>query len=544
MIETSPRRRVTNPARAWKRRAAPRRRDLPPRGLARDAAGAERGVWPRIPRRYAWLFGGALGAVLLYYGGVNPHHRPAGILCLAGLTWLLAGLPMLAFLGHGRVHQVPALEAHGLFYAVCFGYAGFLPVPVLGGVAALTDADVARALACASAGLAALATGYYVLGPRLGRNWTALHPGRRLLTGSVETWGWMASAAGLAAEQIGRLLHTSALGQVAGMLFLMGFYILLTSALQGRGSRGSRAAVFFGLLPLVVLTRSGLSTGQLAGLVVLACWTSLVVLRTRQRIPLWLLAGGAVLFLVFQPVKFYVRSLAWGDGITLGPWETLQVYREGFRQTYGSGQALWARRGAAFQSSFTRINHLATTAAILRDTPVPQPFRWGRTYLPLLTKWIPRAVWPGKPEERLGNDWARQYGMLGADDTTTSFNLPWLPEMFMNFGWAGVVGIMLALGVVYRLFWASLLAHPATTVEYATALTFAQSLVFAESHLSLQLGGPIIFAVLLWLVGQGLRLTGIGSPAGLRPKTGRAKRPGQSRRRPGLTGPPQSVVPS
>lgn len=55
----------------------------------------------------------------------------------------------------------------------------------------------------------------------------------------------------------------------------------------------------------------------------------------------------------------------------------------------------------------------------------------GKTiYLPLLTKMIPRSLWPNKPDERFGNDWARRYGYL-RDDYSTSYNLPWLPEQYM-----------------------------------------------------------------------------------------------------------------
>src|SRR5580700_7172763 len=85
-------------------------------------AGAE------IPERYAWLLVGGVGAILFYYDGFNPNHKSPLTLLLASLVLLVSCLPMLLFLVRGRTYQVPALEAHGLFYAVCFGFAGFLPI--------------------------------------------------------------------------------------------------------------------------------------------------------------------------------------------------------------------------------------------------------------------------------------------------------------------------------------------------------------------------------------------------------------------------------
>jgi hypothetical protein len=147
----------------------------------------------------------------------------------------------------------------------------------------------------------------------------------------------------------------------------------------------------------------------------------------------------------------------------------------------------------------SRINHLVTMAAIVRDTPARLPFIHGDSYRPLLTKWIPRALWPGKPEERLGNGWAQRYGFLGEHDSGTSYNLPWEPEMFMNFGWPGVVGISFLLGVGYRLLWRRCMAQPETAIQYAIGLTLAQTLVFTESNFSLQVGTVVILGILLWI---------------------------------------------
>lgn len=465
--------------------------------------------WPRISRHYAWLMVGGIIAIIFYYGVLNPNHKQPLTLLIASLVFILSCLPMIRFLFLGRVHQVPVVEAHGLFYAVAFGLAGFLPIPQASAALTVDETDMVRALRFVLMGLVALLLGYYVVGPQLWRRTRPLHPGQGISNSNIEWLAWSGCATGLMADWAGSYSSIGSLSQIGKMFFTLGFFSLFVLTLEKKASSVTRIAVVLLLLPLALLMRSGLSSGQLAGIVTLICWISLVMLRAWRRIPILLLTGAFVFFIVLNPVKSYVRNLAWNEGVQLNPWQTLQVYAEGFTQTYGSASALIANRSDALQSSFDRINHLATTAAIIRDTPSTQPYLWGRSYLPLLTKWIPRGLWAGKPEERFGNDWTRRYGFLSENDLTTSFNLPWFPEMYMNFGWVGVVGIMFLLGLLYRLLWVWMMEQPETPAEYAVAIVFAQSLVFAESNFSLMMGGPIIFAVFLGFLGRLLQFIGI-----------------------------------
>jgi hypothetical protein len=302
------------------------------------------------------------------------------------------------------------------------------------------------------------------------------------------------------------------------MIYRLGFFGLLTLAMSKQVGIVSQIAVFVFLLPMALLLGSGLSNGQLAGVVTMVGWVSLVVMRTKKRVPVELLIGAFLFFLIFQPVKFYVREIAWTEGVDLGPIQTIKMYVQGFRETYGSANGLFKGHSDTLNNSFTRINHLATTAAIIRDTPSQQPFILGSSYLPLLTKWIPRVIWPNKPEERFGNEWARQYGYLGQNDTVTSFNLPWLPETYMNFGWYGIVGIMLLIGILYRYLWVILMENSQIPVGYTVALVVAQSLVFSESNFSLQVGSLIIFAVVLWFLSVFLTLAGVRSEPNIKPR--------------------------
>jgi hypothetical protein len=153
--------------------------------------------------------------------------------------------------------------------------------------------------------------------------------------------------------------------------------------------------------------------------------------------------------------------------------------------------------------AFDRINHLHVTSCVIAQTPSVHPFQNGATYFPIFTKFIPRFLWPGKPVEDLGNRWAKWYGYLANRDFTTSFNLPWLTEMFLNFGWAGVICINILIGIMFC-FLKPLWSHPENPEEVAFGLTLGMPLTLVESHLSMKLGSliigvPILFAFFLSL---------------------------------------------
>ena len=486
-------------------------------------AGVRTETGTHIPANYARLLMLGIALLLAYYDVFNPNQKSPLALVLASLVFAVSCLPMILFLSRGKTSQVPVFECHGLFYALTFGFAGFLPIPQIMGSISVNEAELVRALAVTLMGMLALLAAYYLASPLLLKGFKPLRPSQGLSYAKLETLGWLSCAGGVIIDWVGRQLTIATLGQFSLNFYILGFFLLLVMTLEKRANLFTRVAVLTVLLPMQLLYFSGLSNGQLLGTVTLIGWISLVIFRVRGRIPIFLLTGAFVFFLIFQPVKFYVRSLAWGEGVQLGPLETLQVYADGFRQTYGSASAMMASRKENFDNSFDRINHLATTAAIIQDTPSAQPYLWGATYMPLLTKWIPRAIWKEKPYERLGNEWASRYGYLGQNDSTTSFNLPWLPEMYMNFGLAGVIGIMFLLGLMFRLLWVWLMGASEGPAEYAMAIVYAQSLVFAESNFSLMTGGIIIFAIILWFTVAMLQVFGVYNAPIIRNKRPRSR---------------------
>ena len=75
----------------------------------------------------------------------------------------------------------------------------------------------------------------------------------------------------------------------------------------------------------------------------------------------------------------------------------------------------------------------------------------GDSYKMLISGLVPRMFWKNKPQDRFANEAGIRYGVLCSCDLVTSWNVPIISEMYMNFGKIGVFFGMLILGISTRL---------------------------------------------------------------------------------------------
>ena len=104
--------------------------------------------------------------------------------------------------------------------------------------------------------------------------------------------------------------------------------------------------------------------------------------------------------------------------------------------------------------------------------------------------------------EDQGNAWAQQYGYLSSEDDVTSFNLPFLPEMYMNFGYPGLIVIGSLLGALMGLLSRKLWTREGDCSSIAFGILVGIPFLTPESNLSLLLGqaaigGAIAYSSLL-----------------------------------------------
>jgi hypothetical protein len=132
------------------------------------------------------------------------------------------------------------------------------------------------------------------------------------------------------------------------------------------------------------------------------------------------------------------------------------------------------------------------------ETPDNIPYWAGKTYKNLLTKFIPRAVWAGKPEERFGREFGVRYGMIAPNDQT-SVNIPWIIELLANFGPLGVLLGMAIIGIFFAVMDRFFNSREMPPFERAVGLGIAFRLAYPESNFSVMFGDLAPLTIVLFL---------------------------------------------
>lgn len=167
----------------------------------------------------------------------------------------------------------------------------------------------------------------------------------------------------------------------------------------------------------------------------------------------------------------------------------------GLRFHRASGPLLLAQFAAS--RVIVRINRLADLAYVIKATPATVPYAGGVTYTPLLTKFVPRLIWPNKPRELAGQFYGHRYPFLDPPDSVHSVNLPMVTEGWVNAGWVGVVLSAAAVGVALRLIWTRWIGPGGAPGNLLLGMAVVGTAVNGESNLSLVLGG-VLHALLVY----------------------------------------------
>jgi hypothetical protein len=115
-------------------------------------------------------------------------------------------------------------------------------------------------------------------------------------------------------------------------------------------------------------------------------------------------------------------------------------------------------------------------------------------------------IWHDKPVENTGQEFGHRYGYLNKGDLTTSQNLPWLTELYANFGVIGVLLGMFIIGVFFRFLVQKLSVHTNNGIENIVGFTIVFQLFFADSNFSLISGGVFLKYILSLLLLRALTL--------------------------------------
>jgi hypothetical protein len=288
---------------------------------------------------------------------------------------------------------------------------------------------------------------------------------------------------------------------------ILAFAILFRNFIRGQSSVADKVLIF-GFL--VVRLLGGLSSGWLGVSASILAICGAIYLMEMRRVPRWALIAVVLFTLFFQVGKDDFRRTYWQSGeIGAQQEQGGRVERVAFwaQNSFDKwNEALSDSSGEAFRRalnpSVSRISLLNQTANVVELTPSVVPYQYGWLYSYIAITWIPRFVWPDKPSMSEANQYYQvAYGLSTEDDLgRVSISVGLLTEGFMNFGWAGVVGIMFLAGIFFDFYQKTFLAKTSGALMTGIGVILLPQFLSVESQMAQYVGGIVQEVVVTLLV--------------------------------------------
>jgi hypothetical protein len=196
----------------------------------------------------------------------------------------------------------------------------------------------------------------------------------------------------------------------------------------------------------------GLATGVIAEAVFSLAPLFFVYVWERGRLPWGAMVGCVLVLAPLQAAKGDFRKKTWEGGRevqnSMGLVQRLRLLGDTLEEAADRGNL---SAESVSESDSERTNYLGTLAVVIDATPRRVPYWEGGTYSDFLWHFVPRFVAPDKPARSMGQEFPRRYQLIDAEDETTAYNLAQLVELYINYGWAGVVLGMAIIALIYAL---------------------------------------------------------------------------------------------
>jgi hypothetical protein len=445
-------------------------------------------------RNHTIRLSGSSGKILLGLGIISfllYDHRPADITpeeaALGLLIVWLGFLPIFLFLrGYGS-GPLPLMPAVGLFYCVAFGLAVFVNFSPLRDISWMSEKSTS-ALTTVVLGLISLYVLYYLSWGVCQRNSAfSLHIADHGASLSAILW------ACIAVHLTDLYLHFSvdvpSVGHLLDAASLVGYGCLTWQLFERRLPSLQRASLLVVALPLELVSR--ITSGSLAQPMQLGLLIAFVYWLVRQKLPWMTIFVAGLILLELHNVKHKYRDLYWyGAGSSDSEVTRLETF---FRLAFEKSADSEPSEGGLLGNSLTvRASQLGFLTHVMEQTPVIVPYWKGETYKILLSKFIPRLFWPDKPTETMGQEFSSRYGMRDIHDETTSFNVPWIVEMYANFGTVGVIVGMAFVGILFAFLDRKFNRTEMLMLDRVVGTVLVFDLIYQESNFSLMVGNKLL----------------------------------------------------
>lgn len=443
------------------------------------------------------LVGIAVGLALGVRGG------NLATLALTMIIAVLALLPMLVILGR------PTDQKNMLLSLFCLGFIARFVIPPLilyvpsqapvdapsMYLSMLRPWDVANGQFVVLIGLISFLLGHTIpvlrlLGPGFPvprRHWS---PGATIGVGTgLVLFGWLITAAATF-NLIPAALGSGVISTLSSSL-IFGNVLLALAAFRYR----SRSALVILFITLPTIAFAGFLSGSKTSTLIAPAFVALTYIFERRRIPLSFVAIGVLLLAVVYPASNFVRDALLGPGlrgaaqVLLNPGDSASEVGR-YVGSMGVGEYL----GQGFSAVAARLDSTGVVSVIVRDTPRLSPYQNGSTLVLFFVSFIPRALWPGKPNIAIGQFITDVYG--SGPEIESSTGPSQIGDYYLNFGHAGVIMGMLILGVFFRFSHDLLLSRRPTAPALLVVVGIVLCLVITfETNVALTQARIVFFVV-------------------------------------------------
>ena len=211
----------------------------------------------------------------------------------------------------------------------------------------------------------------------------------------------------------------------------------------------------------------------------------------KRKLPWLVIAIGACLVFFLQPGKGAIRHEMIkgevGNGMTDAAVRWVEVSITGWNDVL-EGRAPLDQQLSATSS---RTSLLTMTGLILKKTPEMVPYQLGTSYPLLIKNLIPRIFWPDKPSVNFANQFFQvEYGITDRQSLrSVSIASGFEAEGYMNFGWAGILGVSVVVGFGFAIYELAFFSKESSLTAIAVGLAILPGFLTIESQLVQYLGG-------------------------------------------------------
>lgn len=456
----------------------------PPSVSSRRSAGS---IVPAIIPNLYWV----VIAAVVGYCLSKAEELDAIVLVLATTLVVVSAIPLFIYLRSPETHSViPVFAFNSLYYGLAFGIVSFFSFErkfeMFREVGKLQ-----YALGLVILGLGCQMIGYKLISIRLRQKEHVTRKSMELTQEELRVIGWVFTAGAMVSMAFVDVLRIPSFGQLIRLFSLAGPSILFYMVLK---KKLTPFEVVLFVTTTLYLVWQGFLTGSFAEGLRFGLILSLVALVSRRFyiFILLVLVFGSLLFLI-NPIKMQYRNRTWfsNDGGQLTSFEKSEILIDCLTRHWGS-----SREDVSFvtgnKGTIDRLNQMGLFLAVVSKTPSSVPYWYGETIYDIIPSMVPRILWPGKPIKRFGNDFGQRYGLLHHRDKATSLNLPWVVELYANFGSVGILVGMFVIGLAFGYIENVLLNRDVETGTEVLLIGLFAPLSFPESNISLLWGGIIL----------------------------------------------------